>query len=96
MGGLETKVEETAGQMTVGHIKSYKFVRFGLRGLNWTFSVNRVSDELLTVIRVLLSDFPRTGTDFEIRWGSYYTKYIETLILNSLALSDTIEFSYTN
>ena len=32
MGGLETKVEETAGQMTVGHIKSYKFVRFGLEG----------------------------------------------------------------
>ena len=94
MGGLETKVEETAGQMTVGHIKSYKFVRFGLKGLNWTFSINRVSDELLTVIRVLLFDFPRTGTDFEIRWGSYYTKYIETLILNSLALSDTIEFSY--
>ena len=31
-GGLETKFEETAGQMTVGHIRSYKFVRFGLKG----------------------------------------------------------------
>ena len=29
-GGLETKFEETAGQM--GHIRSYKFVRFGLKG----------------------------------------------------------------
>ena len=28
-GGLETKFSETAGQMTVGHIRSYKFVRFG-------------------------------------------------------------------
>ena len=32
-GGLETKFEETAGQMTVGHIRSYKFVRLGLKGL---------------------------------------------------------------
>ena len=32
-GGLETKFEETAGQMNVGHIRSYKFVRFGLKGL---------------------------------------------------------------
>ena len=32
-GSLETKFEETAGQMTVGHIRSYKFVRFGLKGL---------------------------------------------------------------
>ena len=32
-GGLETKFEETAGQMTVGHIGSYKFVRFGLKGI---------------------------------------------------------------
>ena len=30
-GGLETKFAETAGQMTVGHIRSYKFVRFGLK-----------------------------------------------------------------
>ena len=28
-GGLETKFAETAGQMTVGHIRSYKFVRLG-------------------------------------------------------------------
>ena len=33
-GGLETKFEETAGRMTVGHIRSYKFVRFGLKGLS--------------------------------------------------------------
>ena len=26
-GSLETKFAETAGQMTVGHIRSYKFVR---------------------------------------------------------------------
>ena len=31
-GGLEAKFEETAGQMTVDHIRSYKFVRFGLKG----------------------------------------------------------------
>ena len=30
--GLEAKFEETAGQMTVGHIRSYKFVRFDLKG----------------------------------------------------------------
>ena len=30
--GLETKFEETAGQMTVGHIRLYKFVRFDLKG----------------------------------------------------------------
>ena len=29
---LEAKFEETAGQMTVGHIRSYKFVRFDLKG----------------------------------------------------------------
>ena len=28
-GGVETKFAETAGQMTEGHIRSYKFVRFG-------------------------------------------------------------------
>ena len=28
-GGVESKFAETAGQMTVGHIRSYKFVRFG-------------------------------------------------------------------
>ena len=32
--GLETKFAETAGQMTVGHIISYKFVPFGLKGLS--------------------------------------------------------------
>ena len=31
IGGLETKLAETAGQMTVGHIISYKFIRFGLK-----------------------------------------------------------------
>ena len=30
--GLEAKFEETAGQMTVGHIRLYKFVRFDLKG----------------------------------------------------------------
>ena len=36
-GGLETKFAETAGQMTVGHIRSYKFQgRPGFLGIRYT------------------------------------------------------------
>ena len=36
-GGLETKFAETAGQMTVGHIRSYKFQgRPGYLGIRYT------------------------------------------------------------
>ena len=42
-GGLETKFEETAGQMNVGHIRSYKFVRFGLKGLRATCNIGSIS-----------------------------------------------------
>ena len=49
-GGLETKFEETAGQMTVGHIRSYKFVPFGLKGLK------RSTHICLVVTRDILID----------------------------------------
>ena len=49
-GGLETKFEETAGQMTVGHIRSYKFVRFGLKGLNNGTCIDGVHDYKCTCV----------------------------------------------
>ena len=49
-GGLETKFEETAGRMTVGHIRSYKFVRFGLKGLSAILRPKQFSSFLIRQI----------------------------------------------